>query len=49
MNECNEWKTEKHGKCTDIEKLGMTRSAVAAVPYVASGSGRTQFTQFQAT
>jgi len=45
----NEWKTEKHHKCTDIEKLGTTRSVMAAVPYIVSGLGRTLFTQFQAT
>jgi hypothetical protein len=35
--------------CTDVEQLGMTQSVMAAVPYIASGSGHTQFTQFQAT
>jgi hypothetical protein len=49
MNYCNEWKTEKHHKCTDIKKLGITRSMMAAVPYVTSSSGHTQYTQLQAT
>jgi hypothetical protein len=44
----NKWKTEKYYKCTDIEQLGTTQIVMAAVPYVPSSSGLTQFTQFQA-
>jgi len=38
VNDCNEWKTQKRHKCTNIEKLWTTRNMTAAVRHVTSGA-----------
>jgi hypothetical protein len=43
MNDCNEWKTDKHHKCTNIAQLQTTQIMTAAVAVVGTLEGFTNF------
>lgn len=46
MNDCNEWKTEKSHKCTNIAQLQTTQITMGTVADVGNIAG---FTNFEAT